>query len=314
MKRCYVTGAAGFLGANLVERLIAQNGHDEIVGIDDLSTGFLFNLDKIKNSQKFTFLNADVKTVSLERCDQIWNLACPASPEKYQRDPINTFKTSIFGADNLAKAAIENAARLFHSSTSEIYGDPKCSPQREDYWGNVNPLGPRSCYDEGKRGAETLLHDYHKHHALDLRMARIFNTYGPKMSPNDGRVVSNLIVQAISGADLTIYGDGTQTRSFCYVDDLIDAIIVLMNNHSVTGEPFNIGNNHEYTVIELCESILSLTKSTSKIRFLPLPLDDPKQRKPDLEKAKRELGWTPKVSLQDGLTETVKYFRHLLSK
>ena len=307
--KCYVTGAAGFLGSNLLSKILQQNQFELVIGVDNLLSGFQTNIQEFLSNKKFKFETNNVRTMEFDNCDQIWNLACPASPPKYQADPLDTFFTSIEGVANVSKAAIKYNARLFHASTSEVYGDPKVSPQSEEYWGSVNPMGPRSCYDEGKRGGETLLFDYARMHGLDYRIARIFNTYGPKMSHEDGRVVSNLIVQALRGDDITIYGDGLQTRSFCYVDDLIDGLILLMGDNVEACSLVNVGNDKEYTVLELSEMVLRLTSSKSKVIFKPLPIDDPKQRRPSIAKAKKTLNWEPKVSLEDGLKETINYFQ-----
>ena len=307
--KCYVTGAAGFLGSNLLSKILQQNQFELVIGVDNLLSGFQTNIQEFLSNKKFKFETNNVRTMEFDNCDQIWNLACPASPPKYQADPLDTFFPSIEGVANVSKAAIKYNARLFHASTSEVYGDPKVSPQSEEYWGSVNPMGPRSCYDEGKRGGETLLFDYARMHGLDYRIARIFNTYGPKMSHEDGRVVSNLIVQALRGDDITIYGDGLQTRSFCYVDDLIDGLILLMGDNVEACSLVNVGNDKEYTVLELSEMVLRLTSSKSKVIFKPLPIDDPKQRRPSIAKAKKTLNWEPKVSLEDGLKETINYFQ-----
>lgn len=302
-----MTGGAGFLGSHLVERLL--NEGNDVICLDNLYTGRLSNVAKLHNNPRFTFIEHDVVTpISLE-VDQIYNLACPASPVHYQADPVKTMKTSVLGALNLLDLARENGARIFQASTSEVYGDPTVHPQPESYWGHVNPHGIRSCYDEGKRCAETLFFDYHRQYGVEIKVARIFNTYGPMMDPKDGRVVSNFIVQALRGDDLTVYGEGQQTRSFCYVDDLIEGFVRLMNsNDGVTG-PINLGNPYEFTMIELAEKVLALTQSKSKLIYLPLPQDDPKQRQPDISLAKSILDWEPKVQLENGLVKTIAYFR-----
>ena len=308
-----VTGGAGFLGSHLCDRLLKNADVESLTCLDNLQTGHLNNVEHLQKSNRFFFAEKDVIDTPRYHVNQIWNLACAASPPLYQKDPIHTFKTSIFGCYNLANLAIEQGARLFHTSTSEVYGDPEISPQSEAYWGNVNPVGIRSCYDEGKRAAETLLFDYKRTKQLDLKVVRIFNTYGPKMSPSDGRVVSNFIVQALQSEDITIYGDGTQTRSFCYVDDLIDAFLLVMNTDTSFSGPINIGNPVEFTILELAEKVLSQTKSKSKIVFRDLPQDDPQQRRPDISLAKEVCDWEPGVSLDDGLAETIAYFRKALS-
>lgn len=317
-KRILVTGGAGFLGSHLIDRLIA-NG-DEVICVDNYFTGSKRNISHLFNHTRFEFIRHDVTFPLYIEVDQIYNLACPASPVHYQHDPVQTTKTSVHGAINMLGLAKRLRARIFQASTSEIYGDPFIHPQVESYWGNVNPIGPRSCYDEGKRCAETLFFDYHRQHNLDIRVARIFNTYGPRMHPNDGRVVSNFIVQALSGNDITIYGDGLQTRSFCYVDDLIDAFIIFMNNTaSIDGSqisfpgPINLGNPVEFTMIDLAKLVIKLTNSKSKISFQPLPIDDPSQRKPDISLANTFLKWHPEVQLEVGLSKTIDYFDTILS-
>jgi UDP-glucuronate decarboxylase len=280
--------------------------------VDNLFTGQKRNIAHLHGNPKFEFLRHDVTFPLFVEVDQIWNLACPASPVHYQHDPVQTTKTSVHGAINMLGLAKRLGAKILQASTSEVYGDPAVHPQTEDYWGNVNPIGPRSCYDEGKRCAETLFFDYHRQHRLRIKVIRIFNTYGPRMHPNDGRVVSNFIVQALKGEDITIYGDGLQTRSFCYVDDLIAGMIRLMDTGDDITGPVNVGNPGEFTMIELAEKVLSLTGSRSKLVRLPLPADDPKQRRPDITRARRELGWEPTVGLEDGLRETISYFRNLL--
>jgi UDP-glucuronate decarboxylase len=286
----------------------------EVLCVDNLFTGQKRNVAHLHGNPKFEFLRHDVTFPLFVEVDQIWNLACPASPIHYQHDPVQTTKTSVHGAINMLGLAKRLGAKILQASTSEVYGDPSVHPQTEDYWGNVNPIGPRSCYDEGKRCAETLFFDYHRQHRLRIKVLRIFNTYGPRMHPNDGRVVSNFIVQALKGEDITIYGDGSQTRSFCYVDDLIEGMIRLMDSSDDVTGPINVGNPGEFTMIELAETVLRLTGSKSKLVRMPLPADDPKQRRPDITRARTTLGWEPKVQLEDGLKETIGYFRKLLSE
>lgn len=317
--RVLVTGGAGFLGSHLIERLLARG--DEVVCVDNLFTGTRQNIEHLLGHQRFEFIRHDVTFPLYVEVDQIYNLACPASPIHYQHDPVQTTKTSVHGAINMLGLAKRLRARIFQASTSEVYGDPVVHPQTEAYWGNVNPIGPRSCYDEGKRCAETLFFDYHRQHRLDIRVARIFNTYGPRMHPNDGRVVSNFIVQALKGDDITLYGDGSQTRSFCYVDDLIEGFIRFMDLPSGPEGapgfpgPVNLGNPGEFTIRELAELIVELTGSSSKLVFLPLPADDPMQRQPDISRARELLGgWAPEVRLAHGLTQTIRYFDRLLSE
>jgi UDP-glucuronate decarboxylase len=305
-----VTGGAGFLGSHLCDRLL-NDGH-EVICLDNFFTGSKRNIAHLMGRADFEFLRHDVTDPFKAEVDRIYNLACPASPPHYQYNAIKTIKTSVMGAIHCLGLAKRTRARVFQASTSEVYGDPAEHPQTESYWGNVNPVGIRSCYDEGKRCAETLFMDYHRQNGVDIRIVRIFNTYGPRMHPNDGRVVSNFIVQALRGEDLTIYGDGTQTRSFCYVDDLIDGFVRLMDHPSLT-TPVNIGNPGEFTMLELAELVLKKVSGKSKITYLPLPGDDPKQRQPDISLAKSELGWQPKVSLEDGLERTIDYFRKLLA-
>lgn len=299
-----VTGGAGFLGSHLVDRLI-DRGH-EILVADNLYTGNKFNLSHHLNSPKFEFLRHDVTLPLYVEVDAIFNLACPASPIHYQKDPVQTLKTSVHGAINMLGLAKRTNARILQTSTSEVYGDPHESPQREEYWGNVNPLGIRACYDEGKRAAETLFSDYHRQYGLDIRIARIFNTFGPRMSIGDGRVVSNFIVQALKGESITVYGDGSQTRSFCYVDDLIDGLLSLFFTEGIH-TPINLGNPDQATMLELASEVIELTNSNSKIVFEPLPSDDPKRREPDISKARNLLSWAPKVSRKDGLRKTIEY-------
>jgi len=309
MKKILVTGGAGFLGSWLCDRLVAQGHH--VLCVDNYFTGSKNNLLHLLDNKNFEVIRQDVCFPLYVEVDEIYNLACPASPIHYQHDPIQTTKTSILGAYNLLGLAKRTGSKILQASTSEVYGDPSVHPQPESYWGNVNPIGVRSCYDEGKRAAETLFFDYHRQHGVRIKVMRIFNTYGPRMSANDGRVVSNFIVQALRGEDITIYGDGSQTRSFCYVDDLIDGMIALMNtDDSVTG-PINIGNPSEYTMLELAEKIIALTGSASQIVHLPLPLDDPRQRRPDISMAKDLLKWEPSVPVDLGLTKTIEYFRGL---
>lgn len=308
--RVLITGGAGFLGSHLCERLIGD-GMD-VLCVDNYFTGRRTNVESLLDHPRFEIMRHDVTFPLYVEVDQIYNLACPASPIHYQHDPVQTTKTSVHGAINMLGLAKRVRATIFQASTSEVYGDPQVHPQTEDYWGHVNPIGLRSCYDEGKRCAETLFFDYHRQHKLKIKVGRIFNTYGPRMHPNDGRVVSNFIVQALKGRDITIYGKGTQTRSFCYVSDLIDAFVRLMaSGPEVTG-PINLGNPVEFTMIELAELVLKLTGSSSRLIFEPLPSDDPKQRQPDISKAKQALGWEPKVKLEDGLKETIAYFRSVI--
>jgi UDP-glucuronate decarboxylase len=308
--RTLVTGGAGFLGSHLCERLIAE-GHD-VICLDNFFTGSKDNVAHLLDSPHFELLRHDVAFPLYVEVDQIYNLACPASPVHYQHDPVQTTKTSVLGAINMLGLAKRTKARIFQASTSEVYGDPEVHPQPESYWGKVNPIGIRSCYDEGKRCAETLFFDYHRQHNIDIKVARIFNTYGPRMHPNDGRVVSNFIVQALKGENITIYGDGQQTRSFCYVDDLIEGFVRLMNTEPGITGPVNLGNPGEFTMLEMAEKILRVVGGHSKLVFQPLPADDPRQRKPVIDLAKEKLGWTPKVSLDDGLTKTIEYFRNIL--
>lgn len=312
MKKTLVTGGAGFLGSHLCDRLIARG--KDVLCVDNFFTGSKANIKHLFNNPYFELLRHDVCIPLYVEVDQIYNLACPASPVHYQHDPVQTTKTSVHGAINMLGLAKRVGAKILQASTSEVYGDPTVHPQPESYWGNVNPIGMRSCYDEGKRCAETLFFDYWRQHDLKIKVVRIFNTYGPRMHPNDGRVVSNFIVQAIKGEDITIYGDGLQTRSFCYVDDLIEAFLRMMDSPDSLRGPVNIGNPGEYTMLELAETVISIVGSSSKIVFLPLPSDDPKQRQPDITLAKNELGWAPKVNLEDGLKETVAYFQAALKR
>jgi UDP-glucuronate decarboxylase len=311
-KKVLVTGGAGFLGSHLCEQLINQNV--DVLCVDNFYTGSKSNLAPILGNPYFELMRHDVTFPLYVEVDEIYNLACPASPIHYQHDPVQTTKTCVHGAINMLGLAKRLKAKILQASTSEVYGDPEVHPQHEEYWGKVNPIGFRSCYDEGKRCAETLFFDYHRQHNLQIKVARIFNTYGPRMHPNDGRVVSNFIVQALKGEDITIYGDGCQTRSFCYVDDLIDGLLRLMATPDGFAGPLNLGNPGEFTMLELAENVLKLTGSKSKLVFLPLPQDDPKQRQPNIELAKDKLGWAPKVTLEDGLKETISYFRNTLNK
>jgi len=305
-----VTGGAGFLGSHLCDRLIKRG--DEVICVDNFFTGQKENIIHLMGNPKFELIRHDVTFPLYLEIDQIYNLACPASPVHYQHDPVQTTKTSVHGAINMLGLAKRTGARIFQASTSEVYGDPEQHPQSEDYWGHVNPIGIRSCYDEGKRCAETLFFDYHRQHQVEIKVARIFNTYGPRMHPSDGRVVSNFICQALRGEDITIFGDGLQTRSFCYVDDLVSAFVLLMDSDSDIIGPINLGNPNEFTMLELAEKVLSIVGGSSRLVFKDLPQDDPRQRQPDISKAKSLLNWEPSVQLDDGLSETVKYFRHLL--
>ncbi|WP_109124334.1 UDP-glucuronic acid decarboxylase family protein [Dyella sp. C11] len=310
MNKVLVTGGAGFLGSHLCDRLL-KDGHD-VLCVDNFFTGSKQNIAHLLNHPYFELMRHDVTFPLYVEVDRIFNFACPASPVHYQHDPVQTTKTSVHGAINMLGLAKRTRARILQASTSEVYGDPEVHPQREDYWGRVNPIGFRSCYDEGKRCAETLFFDYHRQHNLDIKVVRIFNTYGPRMHPNDGRVVSNFIVQALRGEDITIYGDGSQTRSFCYVDDLIEVITRMMNSEAGFVGPVNIGNPVEHTMLQLAERVLQLVGGKSKLVFRPLPSDDPRQRQPDISLAKDKLGWEPRVSLDDGLRETIAYFRKTL--
>ncbi|HAU69255.1 MAG: SDR family oxidoreductase [Arenicella sp.] len=309
-KKILVTGGAGFLGSHLCEKLLGQ-GH-EVLCVDNYFTGNKSNILPLLDNAKFELLRHDVTFPLYVEVDEIYNLACPASPIHYQHDPVQTTKTSVHGAINMLGLAKRVGAKILQASTSEVYGDPVQHPQQETYWGNVNPIGIRSCYDEGKRCAETLFFDYHRQHHVQIKVMRIFNTYGPRMHPNDGRVVSNFIVQALRGEDLTIYGDGSQTRSFCYVDDLIDGMIRLMNTDPQVTGPINIGNPVEFTILELAKQVISMVDSGSAIVTKPLPSDDPKQRKPDIALARSVLDWEPKVALHEGLKPTVDYFRSVI--
>jgi len=302
-----VTGGAGFLGSHLCERLLKEG--DEVLCVDNFFTGRRSNVEHLLENPRFELLRHDVTFPLFVEVDEIYNLACPASPVHYQHDPVQTTKTSVHGAINMLGLAKRTGARIFQASTSEVYGDPAVHPQTEDYWGNVNPIGIRSCYDEGKRCAETLFFDYHRQHGIEIKVARIFNTYGPRMHPNDGRVVSNFIVQALKGESITMYGDGSQTRSFCYVDDLIDGFVRLMaSDKEITG-PVNLGNPGEFTIRQLALQVLEIVEADTNLIEAPLPLDDPKQRKPDISLAQKTLGWEPAIPLEEGLRRTVDYFR-----
>ncbi len=309
MKQVLVTGGAGFIGSHLCERLLKDGNN--VICMDNYFTGLKKNIVHLLDNPYFELVRHDVTFPYYVEVDEIYNLACPASPVHYQFDPVSTVKTSVIGAINMLGLAKRTKARILQASTSEVYGDPAVHPQKEGYWGNVNPIGLRSCYDEGKRCAETLFMDYHRQNNVDVKIIRIFNTYGPRMRPDDGRVVSNFIMQALRGRDITIYGDGMQTRSFQYVDDLIEGIVRMMGTENFSG-PVNLGNPGEFTMLELAEIVLKMTNSKSKIVFEPLPLDDPKQRKPDISLAKEKLGgWEPKIRLEEGLAETIKYFKSL---
>ena len=301
-----VTGGAGFIGSHLCDRLVAQG--KEVMCLDNFYTGSKNNIRHLLDKPNFELIRHDIWLPVYIEVERIYNLACPASPIHYQNDPVATVKTSVLGAINMLGLAKRCRARILQASTSEVYGDPLEHPQNEAYWGNVNPIGPRACYDEGKRCAETLFFDYHRQNRVDIRVARIFNTYGPRMHPRDGRVVSNFIVQALAGEDITVYGDGSQTRSFCYIDDMVNALLALMEHGSLVG-PVNLGNPAEFSVLELAEAVLRLTGSRSRIIFKPLPADDPSQRQPDIRLAKENLDWTPQVTLEDGLKEKIGYFR-----
>jgi len=308
MKQILVTGGAGFLGSHLCERLLKDG--NSVIAVDNYFTGSKKNIEHLLDHKNFEVIRQDICIPLYVEVDEIYNLACPASPQHYQHDPIQTMKTSVIGAFNMLGLAKRTGAKILQASTSECYGDPTVHPQTEDYWGNVNPIGIRSCYDEGKRAAETLFMDYHRKHKVDTKIMRIFNTYGPRMAIGDGRVVSNFIVQALRGEDITIYGDGSQTRSFCYYEDNLDGMIALMSGDY--HEPVNIGNPGEFTIRELAETVIEMTYSASKIIYLPLPQDDPKQRKPDITKAKMLLNWEPSVILANGLVDTIDYFRKIV--
>jgi len=305
-RRVLVTGGAGFLGSHLIDRLLEQDC--EVVCVDNLFTGAKRNLYHLAGNPRFEFIRHDVTFPLYVEVDEIYNLACPASPIHYQHDPVATTKTSVHGAINMLGLAKRLKCKILQASTSEVYGDPEVHPQTEDYWGHVNPIGPRSCYDEGKRCAETLFFDYHRQHGLEIKVARIFNTYGPRMHPADGRVVSNFIMQALRGEPITIYGEGAQTRSFCYVDDLIDGLMRLMDSSPETTGPINLGNPTEFSMRQLAEQVLAMTGSRSRLEFRALPPDDPRQRRPDISLAEQSLGWTPRVSLAEGLRPTIDYF------
>jgi UDP-glucuronate decarboxylase len=311
MKRILVTGGAGFLGSHLCDSLVGQ-GHD-VLCLDNFFTGSKKNVLQLMENPHFELIRHDVINPVYLEVDEIYNLACPASPVHYQYNAIKTIKTSVMGAINTLGLAKRLKARILQASTSEVYGDPEISPQREDYWGRVNPIGIRSCYDEGKRAAECLMMDYHRQNRVAVKIGRIFNTYGPRMAPDDGRVISNFVVQALKGRDITVYGDGSQTRSFCYVDDMIDAMIRLMDTPDHFLGPVNLGNPVEFTIIDLAQTIIRMTGSSSRIVFAPLPQDDPTQRKPDISLAKEMLFWEPKIPLEEGLTKTIDYFRKVVS-
>ncbi len=312
MDRILITGGAGFIGSHLCDRLVGEGA--DVLCLDNFFTGSKQNIAHLLTRPNFELMRHDVTFPLYVEVDQIFNLACPASPVHYQFDPVQTTKTSVNGAINMLGLAKRVKARILQASTSEVYGDPEVHPQPESYWGRVNPIGPRSCYDEGKRCAETLFFDYFRQHKLDIKVVRIFNTYGPRMHPNDGRVVSNFIVQALRGEDITIYGEGLQTRSFCYVDDLVEAMVRMMQTPEGLTGPINIGNPVESTMLELAEKIIALTGSSSKLVFQPLPQDDPRQRKPDITAAREALGWEPTVPLETGLERTIAYFRELLGR
>jgi UDP-glucuronate decarboxylase len=309
-KRILVTGGAGFIGAHLCRRLAAEGS--DVLCVDNFYTGTRDNIEDLFGNPRFELIRHDVTFPLFVEVDEIYNLACPASPVHYQNDPVQTTKTSVHGAINMLGLSKRIRAKILQASTSEVYGDPTQHPQTEEYWGNVNPIGPRACYDEGKRCAETLFFDYQRQHHLQIKVARIFNTYGPYMHPNDGRVVSNFVMQALRGEPITIYGDGSQTRSFCYVSDLVDGLIRLMNSRKEISGPINLGNPNEFTIRQLAESVVRLCGSASKIVFHPLPADDPKQRQPNITKAKEQLGWQPSIPLADGLPPTIEYFRRFL--
>lgn len=310
-KRILVTGGAGFIGNHLCLRLLDQ-GH-EVICVDNLFTGHKINLHKLHHYEYFEFIRHDVTMPLYIEVDEIYNLACPASPKHYQYSPTQTIKTSVHGAINMLGLAKRVKAKILQASTSEVYGDPLVHPQREDYWGHVNPIGPRACYDEGKRCAETLFYDYHRQYGVDIRIARIFNCYGPSMRPDDGRVVSNFIIQALENKDITIYGNGEQTRSFCYVDDLVSGLIALMNYQGEQPGPINLGNPSEFSILELAQKIIGLTDSKSTLIHEPLPIDDPKQRQPNIEKANRLLNWNPTIALEQGLIKTIPWFQQGLA-
>ena len=309
MKNILVTGGAGFIGSHLCEKLLEQGNH--VLCLDNFFTGSRKNVEHLLDNREFELIRHDIIEPIILEVDQIYNLACPASPIHYQFNAIKTIKTNVIGVTNMLDLADETKARILQASTSEVYGDPIVHPQREDYWGNVNPIGIRSCYDEGKRVAEALMMDYHRQHNVDIRIIRIFNTYGPRMAQNDGRVVSNFIIQSLKNEDITIYGDGSQTRSFCYVDDLVQGMVALMNTEDFMG-PVNVGNDGEYAILDLAKMVIELTNSSSKIIFKPLPSDDPCQRKPDLSLAKEKLNYAATVNVKDGLQKTIEYFQKIL--
>ena len=311
-QRILVTGGAGFLGSHLCRRLLSAG--NDVICVDNFFTGSKKNINDLIGQPNFEMMRHDVTFPLYVEVDQIYNLACPASPIHYQYDPVQTTKTSVHGAINMLGLAKRVNARILQASTSEVYGDPEINPQTEDYWGRVNPIGIRACYDEGKRCAETLFFDYHRQHQLDVKVVRIFNTYGPNMHPNDGRVVSNFIVQALKGEDITIYGDGLQSRSFCYVDDLLDGMVKMMDSREGFCGPVNIGNPTEFTMLKLAEEVLKQIGGAARLIYMPLPADDPKQRKPDISLANSELGWEPSVDLADGLGKTIAYFREILER
>jgi UDP-glucuronate decarboxylase len=311
-RRVLVTGGAGFLGSHLCEKLLEMGS--QVLCVDNFFTGARRNIEHLLDHKHFELLRHDIAHPLFVEVDEIYNLACPASPIHYQRDPVQTTKTSVLGAYNMLGLAKRLHCKILQASTSEVYGDPAEHPQTESYWGNVNPIGARSCYDEGKRCAETLFFDYRRQHGVKIKVARIFNTYGPRMHPNDGRVISNFIMQALMGKDITVHGRGNQTRSFCYVDDLIDAFVLMMDSSEEVTGPINIGNPVEFTILEIAKKIISLVGSSSKIVRLPLPEDDPKQRRPDIQRARDTLGWEPGVGLEDGLLRTIEYFQTLLSQ
>jgi UDP-glucuronate decarboxylase len=311
-RRILVTGGAGFLGSHLCERLILE-GH-EVVCLDNFATGHPRNIETLRSSRRFSLVKSDVTRPFFSDVDEIYNLACPASPPHYQADPVQTLKTSVLGSLNLLEFARERGAKIFQASTSEVYGDPHVHPQPETYWGHVNATGPRACYDEGKRCAETLFFDYARVHGVTIKIVRIFNTYGPRMDPRDGRVVSNFIVQALRGEDITVYGDGLQTRSFCYVDDLIGGFVRMMNSLPTVVGPINLGNPGEFTIRELASLVVEIVNSRSKIVLLPLPTDDPRQRRPEIARAREVLGWEPRIELRAGLERTIAYFEDLLRR
>ena len=307
MKKILITGGAGFIGSHLCKKLLDEG--NDVLCIDNYFTGCKENISSLFDNPYFEVIRHDICFPLYVEVDEIYNLACPASPIHYQHDPVQTTKTSVHGAINMLGLAKRINARILQASTSEVYGDPECHPQEESYWGNVNPIGPRSCYDEGKRCAETLFFDYHRQHQLDIKVVRIFNTYGPNMHPNDGRVVSNFIMQALQNIDITVYGDGSQTRSFCYIDDLVNGMVKMMNSSKDITGPINLGNPTEYKIVELANAIIKLTNSKSKIILKPLPTDDPLRRKPDISSAKENIDWEPNVSLDDGLKKTIEYFQ-----